>query len=902
MEANTLPLPGAQVMSQQTEIEMVNLTIDDKPVTVPKGTFVLYAAQQAGIAIPNFCQYPDLRPFGACRTCMVEIVTKRSSMDISCSTPVSEGMKVYTKSQKVVEAQRFAVEALLVDHPVDCPICDKSGECDLQNHAYTTRVRVNNPLARPKMSWEYETLSESVMIKRDRCVLCGRCVRVCDELVGSTALAWARRGYASYIDAAFGEDLKQSPCVSCGLCIEVCPVGALLNTSYHDTARAWFLKRVDTICTFCGVGCNMQIHVEEGSGRIKRIMADSEKGVNGQQLCARGFFGYEFVQEEDRLTEPLVRKNGELVPTTWREAFGIVAERLSGYHGSQFAGIAGAHNTNEENYLFGKLVRGVMGSNNLDHDAGAGRGVRALGLREVFGSDAAMNSFVDIFENSRAVLIIGSNLSASHPVFSYRLQTAVRRRGIKLIVASPTPVPLSQIAELNLQYREGAEADLLNGMAAIIAQRGIAAEGFLRDRVDGVGEWSDAAQGYSLEAVASSTGVPAEMLERAAILWATGGAGEEGRGEEGLFPPAAIVYSNALSLRDGGERIDYGAAALALLTGNVGRPGAGVNSLKVANNGQGALDMGCAPFLLPGELSVEDAGARERLQQVWGLDRQLEPEPGLSLEEMTRGVERGQIRAMYVMGSNPAEASPNPGRTRDALSRLQFLVVQDMFLTPTAQLADVVLPACSWAEKDGTFTNAERRIQRVNKALNSVGQSLPDWTILTQLLERMGYGRLYRRSEDILDEIASVVPKYAGITPLRLEREGTVVRQRPGKVYRNPSVDQIGRLGVQWPADTEDPSGTGVLYADGFPDGRARLIPVPFGTRAPLGDGVYKSTIYTSLYHQGTGTMTGRCPTLVSLHEHGAADSSPERGRGVGMLTGPLLRQSGYSTGQLTDI
>lgn len=881
---------------------MVNLTIDGREITVPKGTFVLYAAEKAGIHIPNFCQHPDLRPYGACRTCMVEIVTRRTTIDISCSTPVSEGMQVFTQSDKVRAAQRFSVESLLVDHPIDCPICDKSGECDLQNHAYTTQVRVDNPLRRPKISWEYETLSESVMIKRDRCVLCGRCVRVCDELVGSTALAWARRGFTSYIDAAFGEDLKQSPCVSCGLCIEVCPVGALLNTSYHDTARAWFLKRVDTVCTFCGVGCNLELNVEEESGRIKRILSDTERGVNGQQLCARGFFGYEFVEQEDRLRVPLVRKDGRLVESSWEEALSLIAETLPRYEGDAFAGIAGAHCTNEENYLFGKFVRGAMRSNNLDHDAGAGKGIRQAGLREVFGSDAATNGFLDTFENARAVLIIGSNLSATHPVYSYKLQMAVRRKGIKLIVASPQPVPLSQIADLDLRYLPGAEADLLNGLAAIVAQRGLVAEEFLADRAENYDEWLRTANGYTLEGIAANTGVPAEQLEQAALLYATGGAGEGGRGDDGIFPPSAIVYSAGLSLRDGGELVDYGAATLALITGNVGRPGSGVSSLKTANNGQGAVDMGCAPFLLPGEAPIQDAEARRSIEEAWGLADPLSAAPGLSLQEMLEAARDGRVRAMYVMGSNPAQASADPGRARDALSSLEFLVVQDMFLTPTAELAHVVLPACSWAEKDGTYTSAERRIQRVNKALRTQGQSIPDWTILVHVLQRMGYERLYNNTEDILREIAATVPAYAGVTRERLDQPEVTASQRPGMVYRNPSIDSRGRMGVQWPVRGDNAAGTPVLYADGFPAGKARLIPVPFRQGAALGDGVYGATLEVSLYKQGTNTMTGRCPTLASLHDNGAADSSLERGRGVGMLQGPHLRLSGYSTGQLTDI
>jgi len=889
--------------TEQPQVDMVTLTIDDREVTVPKGTFVLYAAKKAGIEIPNFCQYPDLRPYGACRTCMVEIVTRRSSIDISCSTPVSDGMKVFTQTDRVREAQRFAVESLLVDHPIDCPICDKSGECDLQNHAYTTQVRIDNPLARPKMSWEYETLSESVMIKRDRCVLCGRCVRVCDEMVGATALAWARRGFASYIDAAFGADLTKSPCVSCGMCIEVCPVGALLNTSYHDTARAWMLKRVDSVCTFCGVGCNMQLNVEEETGRIKRILSDAEKGVNGQQLCARGFFGYEFVEQETRLTAPLVRRAGRLVETSWDEALSVIEARLPEYTDGSFAGVAGHHCTNEENYLFGRFVRGVMRTNNVDYDAGLGVGAPRGGLRDVFGSDAATNGFLDITENSRAVLILGTNLSATHPVFSYKLQTAVRRKGIKLIVASPKPTPLSRIADCTIEYKPGTEAALLNGLAAIIADRGLAADAYVADRVANFDEWREAARTYTPESVSAATGVPVETLQRAAVLYASGGAGEGGRGDDGLYPPSAVVYSQALTLRPGGEAIDHAAAALALLTGAVGRPGGGVNSLKTAANGQGVLDMGCAPFLLPGEAPIEDSEARARMEQIWSLDEPLSAQPGLGLGEMIEAAATGAVRAMYVMGSNPVASFGDSARAERALSNLEFLVVQDMFLTQTARLADVVLPACSWAEKDGTYTSAERRVQRLNKALQSRGESRPDGAILLQVFERMGCPLGNSSTDDVLGEIASAAPSYAGITRALLDRPNTVVTVRPGKVYRNPSIDEIARTGVHRPLDGADGAGTPVLYAEGFPAGKVRLVAAAFDPEpVEVDDDAYAASLDASLYQQGTNTMTGQCPTLTSLQANEAADSSLERGRGVGMLQGANLSLSGYSTGQLTDI
>ena len=879
-------------MSQQDNIEQVTLTIDGKQVTVPKGTFILHAARKAGIHIPTFCEYPDLRPFGACRMCMVEITTRRgTSIDISCSTPVSEGMIVQTRSPKVREAQRFVVEALLVDHPLDCPVCDKSGECDLQNHAYLSQVRVNNPLRRPKISWELEMLSESVSIKRDRCVLCGRCVRVCDELVGATALSWAQRGFRSYIDAAFGEDLKKSPCVSCGLCIQVCPVGALLNTSYHDTARAWFLTHVPSVCSFCSVGCSMDINVEQETGRVKRITSNQDTGFNNQLLCARGFFGFEFIESRERLSSPLIRRDGELVEASWDEAIKEIASRLPVYKGS-FGAIAGAHCTNEENYLFGKFVRGVMQTNNIDYDTGGGYGVPEKGLRDVFGSDAATNSFLDVMENAGSVLVIGSNLDVTHPVLAYKLQTAVRRHQIKLIVASPRQVPLEQFASKVIRYREGSEAELLQGIAAIIASRGQVDDGYVSEKVEGYEEWLNSVSTITPSNVSRITGVSEVDLLEVADIYATGGTGDLNNKR-----PSAIFYSTSLTHQPNGELVDYGAAALALLTGNIGLPGGGVMALKMANNSQGAVDMGCAPFLLPGEFRVDDDEARSRLESMWGVE--IDPNPGMSLEQMIDAALSGDLKAMYIMGANPVESSYDSDKVRAALSNLSFLVVQDIFLTETAKLADVVLPACSWVEKEGTYTSAERRIQYLHKAIPARGLSVADWGVITQIMQAMGYEVGYRNPKDIFAEITRVVPRYSGITIEDLESEGKEISRRPGKAYRSVAVDNIKRHGVIW---TDAPDGNPILYTQTFPIGKAKLMPVVMRTDLPDAAQVYKETLEPSLYVQGTGTITRRCPTLKSLHDNKAADSSLERGRGVGVVRGPHLEMSGYSTGQLTEI
>lgn len=872
-------------------VDLVTLEIDGREVRVPKGTFILHAARDAGIHIPTFCEYPDLRPFGACRMCMVEIETKRgTTTDIACSTPVSAGMKVSTRSEKVREAERFVVESLLVDHPLECPVCDKSGECDLQNNAYLSQVRVDNPLRRPKQSWELEVLSESVSIKRDRCVLCGRCVRVCDELVGSTALSWARRGFTSYIDASFGTDLKESPCVSCGLCIEVCPVGALLNTSYHDTARAWFLTRYETVCGLCGVGCNLQLHVEQATGNLQRVMAANDTGINNQQLCARGFFSYESLQSEARLRTPLVRRDGELRPASWEDALAVVAERLPNYRGDRFGALAGPHCTNEDNYLFAKLVRASMHTNNIDFDTGGARGVPEAGLADALGRAYLPPGFEDVWTHAGAVLLLGSNLSATHPVFTYRLQTEVRRRGAKLLMATPAPVPLTQAAAVDLRYLPGTEAALLAGIAASGVRQGLVLTDGPAGKIDGFADWLAEWSSVSPDWVADVTGVPRDLVDQAALLYFTGGSGIAQSGAE--YPASAIFFAAPLTSVEGGELIEHAAANLALLSGSVDRSGGGVAALQMAANGQGALDMGCAPFLLPGGGAAADGGAGSGVEAAWGRAHPLPTERGLSLQEMLGAAAAKRLRAMYIMGSNPVGAAEDSSSVRSALAELDFLVVQDTFLTPSAELADVVLPAASWAEKDGTFTSAERRVQRLHRGLRSSAQSRPDWEIVAELLVRLGPSPAYLSWQDVFREITTVVPGYGGLELDDLERPVSTLSPRPGKAYRADALTNRLRPGVRVQLGETGSSGAA----------RRRLVPLSAARLSGVLRPGYREALETSLYRQGSGAMTDPSPTLVSLHVGGAADSSLERGRGVGILRGPHLELSGYSTGQLTEI
>jgi len=804
--------------------ENVKLIIDGLEVVTRKGRTILEAAGEKGIYIPSLCHHPDLEPVGICRTCMVEVEGR--GLVISCKTPVEEGMQVSTDSPEIDRVRRTTVELLVTKHHDDCIGCAADGDCALQDvasYAGVTRERLAK-LRGPIRSVPMDTSNPFYDRDMNKCILCGICVRTCEELVGVSAIDFAFRGYDTTIAAPGDKPVFTSRCVSCGECVVRCPVGALVPKRREVPAR-----RVKTICPYCGVGCGIVLGVR--GNRIVGAEGDRDCITNRGILCVKGRYGHGFVGHPDRLTTPLVRKNGVLTEASWDEALSLVAEKFASRSGGAFASLASAKCTNEENYLFQKFTRAVMGTNNVDHCARLCHAPSVAGLAQTFGSGAMTNSIAEI-SDAQCIFAIGTNTTSAHPVLATRMWQAVRQ-GADLIVANPKEIDLCRWATLHLRQRPGSDVVLMMGMARVIVDEGLYDKEFVAQRCEGFEELCKSLERYDLDYVERITGVPRQDIVRAAQLYAT-------------RRPSAIFYAMGVTQHTHGTDNVLATSNLALLTGNAGKPSTGVNPLRGQNNVQGACDMAALPNVLPGYQKVTDADKRGKFEEAW--DCSLLSEPGLTHVEMFRAIHSGEIKALYSMGENPILAEADANHVREAIEKLEFFVAQDIFLTETAELADVVLPAAAFAEKDGTFTNTERRVQRVRKAVEAPGEARPDWWIICQLAKKMGAaGFDFSEPEQIMREAASLTPQYAGIDYERIEWNG-----------------------LQWPCTAPDHLGTPFLYAEKFStaNGKAQFKPLEYRPPAETPDEQYPLVLTTdrSLYHFHTSSMTGRVEGLVTAH------------------------------------
>lgn len=712
---------------------MVNLTIDDKQITVEKGTTILKAAGAAGIRIPNLCYLEKLRPFGACRLCVVEIEKKRG-FSTACSTPVRDGMVVRTNTPAVQKARRTVLELLLVHHPLDCEFCDKAGECELQDAVFEIGPTENRFRAE-RFSRPSENSNPFIERNTNRCTLCGRCVRICSDIQGVGAIDFTKRGFGTVVGPAFGNPLD---CEFCGNCLSGCKVGALNDKLFLYSARGWELDKVETICPYCGCGCTILLNSK--GDRIYRVTADENLGNNEGLLCVKGRFGFDFVHNKDRLSSPLIKKEGRFVEVSWEEALSFAAERLAAarkeWGGGAVAALGSARLCNEDNYLLQKFVRTVLGSNNLDSSYSADYAAVNSALREGLGLSAATSSYSEIVRSS-ALLVLGTDVSESLPVVGLKIQEAVNKNGAKLIVLHPYRTKLSKFAYNWLPTPPGSEGEVLDRVMKVMVEKGWVDEEYLNQQTENYAELVTYLSAIGdREEIAGTT--RSQIKETAELL----------AKEEGLSIFLGAGADSCLS---------EAAVNLFLLTGCPGRPRSGIFPLLERNNLQGLWDMGVTPDYLPGYRKAE--------------------ERGLSFKEMASAIERGELKVMYVVGDNPARLP----EMAEALAKLKLLVVQDVFLTETAQLADVVFPATTFAEKEGSFTNGERRVQMVRPALSAYGGSKPDWWVIVSLARKMGADFNYQTSGEVMEEIAREVSIYKGITHQRLE------------------------TGVQWPADSEIP-------------------------------------------------------------------------------------------------
>ena len=830
----------------------VKLTIDGQAVTVPAGTSIMRAAMDAGISVPKLCATDSVEAFGSCRLCLVEI-EGRGGTPASCTTPVAAGMVVSTQTERLKQVRKGVMELYISDHPLDCLTCAANGDCELQDMAGAVGLREvrygdqgANHLAQEKdESNPYFTFDPS------KCIVCSRCVRACEEVQGTFALTIQGRGFDSKVSAGMAEPFIASECVSCGACVQACPTATLIEKSVVEIGQPE--HSVVTTCAYCGVGCNFK--AEMRGEELVRMVPFKDGKANHGHSCVKGRFAWGYAHHRERILKPMIR---ETIDQPWREvnwdeAIGRVASefrRLQQAHGQRsIGGITSSRCTNEETYLVQKLVRCGFGNNNIDTCARVCHSPTGYGLKATFGASAGTQDF-DSVEQADVVMVIGANPTDAHPVFASRLKKRLRQ-GARLIVIDPRRIDLVRTphveAAFHLALRPGTNAAILNALAHTIVTEGLVNEAFVRERCDlsAFDDWAAfaAEPRNSPEAVGPLTGVSPEAIRAAARLYATGGNG-------------AIFYGLGVTEHSQGSTVVMAIANLAMATGNIGRPGVGVNPLRGQNNVQGSCDMGSFPHEFSGYRHVSDDGVRGTFEALWG--RPLDAEPGLRIGNMLDAALDGSFKGLYVQGEDILQSDPDTHHVAEALAAMECVVVQDLFLNETAAYAHVFLPGSTFLEKDGTFTNAERRINRVRKVMTPKN-GLADWEITLAIARAMGFDMHYDHPSQVMDEIARATPTFAGVSYALLDREGS----------------------VQWPCNERAPTGTPVMHAASFLRGKGNFIITEYvptdekvGPRFPL---LLTTGRILSQYNVGaqtrrTANVLWHAEDVLEIHPHDAED------------------------------
>lgn len=799
--------------------------INGQPYQIESGESILQFATRNHFSIPTLCDDSRLEAFGACRVCSVDVALKAdgpTKVMASCHTPISNGMHIQTDSPSIQKLRKNIVELVLTDHPLDCLTCEVNGNCELQDVAADVGIRdVRYKNAANHGDYEKDTSHPYMRSDLSKCINCYRCVRACDEIQGEFVLGIEGRGFASKIIKGGNLSFDESACVSCGACAQTCPTSAISDVFESKSVQAE--EKIRTICSYCGVGCNLEVSVK--NNEVLSIRAPNDAEVNQGHTCLKGRYAWRFYNHPDRLTSPLIKKNGEFVKASWEEAYSLIESKLGQlkqtYGGDSIAGISSARCTNEENYLMQKLLRAVINTNNIDCCARVCHSPTAYGMQQAFGTGAATNSIKDIDETG-FIMVIGANPTSAHPVTGAKIKQKLMK-GLASIVIDPVRTEVARYATYHLQLRPGTNVALLNMMSYFIIQEGLVDQEFIENRCEDWQGFKQSILDLDINQLEAITGVDQDLVKQAALAYAKANR-------------AMSFHGLGVTEHSQGSRTVMNIANLAMMTGNIGRVGVGVNPLRGQNNVQGAADMGCQPHQGAGYLPVDIAENQQRYEVHYGVA--MPTTDGLKIPQMFNAAIEGKLKALWVLGEDIAQTDPNQQHVLQALENLDFLIVQEIFMSETAKLADVVLPGSSFLEKSGTFTNGERRIQAVNAAVKPLEGCKTDGQILADMIERMSGKAQSAEPDELLKEISKIVPFFAGV-----------------------KWEELGQQGKQWPV-LDDGLSTDILHTTEFRRGKGKFHYYPWQETQEMLDNsqAFPFILTTSriLEHYNAATMTRR--------------------------------------------
>ena len=844
---------------------LVTLTIDGEEVTVPQGTSVMRAAALLGSKIPKLCATDQLDAFGSCRLCLVQIEGMKG-LPASCTTPVAAGMQVSTQSPQLAQVRRGVMELYISDHPLDCLTCPANGHCELQDMAGVVGLRevrygyagANHLSAVKDTSNPYFTFDPA------KCIVCSRCVRACDEQQGTFALTIQGRGFDSTVAASQDVPFMDSECVSCGACVQACPTATLSENTLIERGQAE--HSVVTTCAYCGVGCSFRAEMQ--GEQLVRMVPNKDGQANHGHSCVKGRFAIGYATHPDRIFKPMIRAriSDPWREVSWEEAIGYAARELkriqAQYGRNSIGGITSSRCTNEETYLVQKLVRAGFGNNNVDTCARVCHSPTGYGLKQTLGESAGTQNFDSVMQ-ADVIFVIGANPTDGHPVFASQMKRRLRQ-GARLIVADPRTIDLVRTphiaADYHLKLKPGTNVALINSLAHVVVSEGLVDEEFVQQRceAESFAQWRAfiAQAQNSPEALESVTGVPAASVRAAARLYATGGNG-------------AIYYGLGVTEHSQGSTMVMGIANLAMATGNLGREGVGVNPLRGQNNVQGSCDMGSFPHEFPGYRHVSNVQVRELFEGAWGVP--LQSEPGLRIPNMFEAALDGEFKGLYIEGEDIAQSDPNTQHVTAALESMECIIVQDLFLNESAKFAHVFLPGSSFLEKDGTFTNAERRISRVRQVMQPKA-GYADWQITQLLANALGYPMHYAHPAQIMDEIARLTPTFSGVSFARLDELGS----------------------IQWPCNAQHPQGTPTMHVAEFVRGKGRFLVTEYVPTSERVNSRYPLLLTTGriLSQYNVGAQTRRTENnrwhaedRLEIHPHDAEERGIAEGDWVGIAS-----------------